>query len=387
MRTYKSVFGKISLVCLGVLVLFALFACGHKSVETISPVVQQSPFGGNNKVVILPFADYTQGGTPYEYWRRNILVMEALQDEFKKYGFGTAIEEDVIKYLLDKGVIQEAPANRPIHPEVAALQEELSSNWSDIMKQEIALSIYRNISQSKTAEDKFWNQQRLISLNKETINQLGQQFNARFIVRGRIIDLSTGQDDSFNPVQTGILPFFFKVGSRTVFGIAQSDTYEMIDKMALGGLMGLTLGSNREPVEPSKSVEGHPRFGGGIVESNKWSAANVAIWGLVGSGAAYLAHEGGRVDKAIIQVRVIVQDADTGEIVWANRAEVKTTPRSVYGEHDPDVLLARAIQDAAASLVKNFVLSQVEGKYVTYDKYGTLMVMPKSAAKQAGETK
>lgn len=375
------------LVCIGLMVLFVVSACGHKSVETISPVVQQSPFGGSNQVIILPFADYTPNGTPYEYWRRNILVMEALQDEFKKYGFGTAIEEDVIKYLLDKGIIQEAPANKPVHPEVMALQEELSSNWSDIMKQEVALALYRNISQYKDKDEKFWNQQRLVSLTKESLNDLGKQFNARFVVRGRVIDVSTGQDDSFNPAQTGILPFFFKVGSRTVFGIAQSDTYEMIDKMALGGLMGLTLGSNRVPIEPSKSVEGHPRFGGGVVESNKWSAANVAIWGAVGAGAAYLADKGGRVDKAVIQLRVIVQDANTGEVVWANRAEIKTTPRSVYGEHDPDVLLARAIQDAAASLVKNFVLSQVEGKYVTYDKYGTLMVMPKSAAPQGSGQK
>lgn len=172
-----------------------------------------------------------------------------------------------------------------------------------------------------------------------------------------------------------------------VFGIAQSETYEMIDKMAVGGLMGLTLGSNRFPIEPGESVEGHPRFGGGIVESNKWGPANIAIWGTVGAGAAYLAHKGGRVDRAIVHLRVIVQDSETGEIVWANRAEVKTTPRSVYGERDPDVLLARAIQDAAASLIKNFVLSQVEGKYVTYDKYGTLMVIPKSAANASSGAK
>ncbi|MCX7823031.1 MAG: post-transcriptional regulator [Syntrophobacterales bacterium] len=376
---------KMGLIWIGVIVLCVTVSCGHKSLETISPAVQQSPFGGNNQIVILPFADYTPNGTPYEYWRRNILIMEALQDEFKKYGFGTAVEEDVIKYLLDKGIIQEAPSSQPVNPEVAILHEELTANWSDIMKQEIALSIYKNLSQTKDREEKFWNQRRLVSLNKEILRELGKQFNARFVVRGRIIDVSTGQEDSFNPVQTGILPFFFKLGSRTIFGIAQSETYEMIDKMALGGLMGLTMGSSKVPIEPKEVVEGHPRFGGGVVESNKWGAANVVIWGLVGSGASYLAHKGGRVDKAVVHIRAIVQDAETGEILWANRAEVKTTPRSVYGEHNPEVLLGRAIQDATASLVKNFVLSQVEGKYVTYDKYGTLMVIPKSATRTVGE--
>ncbi len=357
-----------------------LQGCGHKSVETVSPVIPQSTFGANNTVVILPFADYTTTGTPSEYWRRNILIMEALQDELKKYGFVTATQEDVIQYLLDKAIIQETPVKKEVPPEVAVLQEELQSSWSDIMKQEISLSIYRNISQQKDENDKYWNAQRLISLNKETINNIGKYFNARFIVRGRVIEATTGQDDSFNPAQTGILPFFFKVGSRTIFGIAQTDTYEMIDEMAIGGLMGLTLGSDSFPVKPGEKVSGHPRFGGGIVESNKWSSANLAIWGLVGAGAAHLAHKGGRVDKAVIQLRMIVQDAETGEILWANRAEVKTTPRSVYGEHDSNVLMARSIQDAVATLVKNFVLSQVEGKYVTYDQYGTLSVIPKSQA-------
>jgi len=356
-----------------------LFGCGHTSVETVSPVVPESQVGGFQKVVILPFADYTTFGTPYDYWRRNVLVMEAIQDELKKYGYLPAMQEDVIAYLLEKGIIREKLAEQNEGPEVQVLREELAGEWTNMMKQEIARALYMNLSRNQP-EERYWNEQRLIALDHKTIEEIGDYFKAKYIVRGRIVELSAGQDDSFNPVQTGLLPFFFKVGSRTIFGIAQSDTYEMIDKMAIGGLMGAVLGPDDFPIEDDQKIEGHPRFGGGIVESNDWSGFNTAIWGVAGVAAAHLAHKGGRVDKAVVQLRIVIQDADTGEIVWANRAEVKTTPRSVYGEHDPEVLLARAIQDAVATLMQNFVLSQVEGKYVTYDRYGTISVVPKSQA-------
>ncbi len=370
---------KLMVVCMFMGLL--LQACGHSTVETVSPVMPKSTVGNYNKVVILPFADYTTTGTPYDYWRRNILVIESIQDELKKYGYIPVMQEDVISYLLDKGIIKESIGRQEEGPEIQTLRHELENEWSDIMKQEIAVALYKNLSNTQQTEP-YWNEQRLIALDHKTIKELGDYFGAKYVVRGRIIELNVGQDDSFNPIQTGILPFFFKVGSRTVFGIAQSDTYEMIDKMAIGGLMGALLGPSDFPIEGDEEVEGHPRFGGGIVESGSWSGFNTAIWGAAGATAAYLAHKGGRVDKAVVQLRIVIQDANTGEIVWANRAEVKTTPKSAYGEHDSEVLLARAIQDATATLMQNFILSQIEGKYVTYDRYGTLSVNPKSAYKK-----
>lgn len=36
---------------------------------------------------------------PVDYWRRNMLVMEALHDEIVRFGYAPAITEDVINYL------------------------------------------------------------------------------------------------------------------------------------------------------------------------------------------------------------------------------------------------------------------------------------------------
>ncbi|SFM79983.1 hypothetical protein [Thermodesulforhabdus norvegica] len=370
-------------VTIAMVVAFAALcqSCGHSTVELVSPVVPETDIGNQQKVVILPFADYTTSGTPYDYWWRNVMIMEALQDELKRYGYHPVMEEDVIAYLLERGIIREKEINLGEGPEIQTLREEIAAEWSDTIKAEIARALYHNLSLQKS-EEKYWDEQRLIALDHSTVKEIGARFGAKYIIRGRIIEIDTGRDDSFNPVQTGLLPFFFKVGSRTVFGIAESDTYEMIDKMAIGGLIGALAGPSDFPIEGDEEIEGHPRFGGAIVESNAWSGFNAAIWGAAGAGAAYLAHKGGRVDKAVVHLRIVVQDAETGEIVWANRAEVKTTPKSVYGEHDARVLMARAIEDAAATLMQSFVLSQLEGKYVTYDRYGTISVLPKSAVKK-----
>lgn len=377
----RSAIFKLAFVATIVSFTALIQGCGHSTVELLSPVVQKTDIGNHQKVVILPFADYTTSGTPYDYWWRNVMIMEALQDELKKYGYHPVMEEDVIAYLLEKGIIREKEITVGEGPEIQTLREEMEGEWSDVVKQEIAKALYQNMSLQKSKE-RYWDEQRLIALDHTVVKDIGSRFGAKYIIRGRIIEINTGKDDSFNPAQTGLLPFFFKVGSRLVFGIAESDTYEMIDKMAIGGLIGAVVGPSDFPIEGDEKIEGHPRFGGAIVESNSWSGFNTAIWGAAGAGAAYLAHKGGRVDKAIVHLRLVVQDAETGEIVWANRAEVKTTPKSVYGEHDARVLMARAIDEAAATLMQNFVLSQLEGKYVTYDRYGTLSVLPKSAVKK-----
>ncbi len=53
-------------------------------------------------MVILPFADYTPADSPNDYWRRNIEIMEALQDEMLRFGYRPAISEDVFSYLSEK---------------------------------------------------------------------------------------------------------------------------------------------------------------------------------------------------------------------------------------------------------------------------------------------
>lgn len=217
-----------------------------------------------------------------------------------------------------------------------------------------------------------------------TIREIGRQFDADYVIRGRIIVFKSGLEDSFNPVQTGLLPFFFNAGSRAMFGVAESDKYEMIDKVAIGGLLGAAVAPSDWPKEgnatSTTTQSGHPQFGGTLVTTVSEvseSGFNSAVWGLAGSGAAYLAHKGGKVNNAVVQLRMMVQDARTGKILWTNRAESKAMPESAFiGKKDPDTLMSQAIQRVCGRLVDNFVATANSRRIVRQYDDGTYYVTP-----------
>lgn len=370
---------------LTVLILPFLGACGTTVVDTVHPVVRTAAVGDAKKVVILPFADHTPGDSPYGYWHRNVLINEAVQDEMLRYGYLPAPQEDVIDYLSRKNIIQDVNAAKDRSGASALLESELGKGWSDAMKAEFLKALHNNTMQARERKpEKYWNSERLIALNHERIQDIGAKFGADYVLRGRVITLKQGQADSFNPIQTGILPFFFKAGSRTVFGMAQSDTYEMIDKMAIGGVLGAAIATKDWPIDSTSSsaLGGSPRFGGTVVtETSSSSGLNNAIWGVAGAGLAHLAHKGGRVDTATVQLRMVMQDTRTGEIVWTNRSEVEVAPRSTYGEHDENKLMAQAIQQASARLVDNFIATETGRKVVRTNPDGTLYVTASGGSK------
>jgi hypothetical protein len=197
----------------------------------------------------------------------------------------------------------------------------------------------------------------------------------------------TGTEDSFNPLQTGVLPFFFNTGSRALFGIAKSENYEMIDKMAIGGILGAAIATNDWPVDSDTTTSlaaGHPRLGGGLITETSYSDWNNAIWGVAGAGLAHLAHNGGRVDNAVVQLRMIVQNTQNGEIVWTNRAEVKTMPQSAFNKKDGDTLMAKAIQQVCERLFDNFAASETDRRIVRMYDDGTYYTTPAGGLKALG---
>ena len=336
---------KFKFCLIGLFVLFFSSSCGQTVKQTIRPVSPAPASGEFKKAVILPFADYAPAFSSYGYWRRNILVIEALKDEFYRAGFISPAEEDVVKYLVDRGIIRSPYA---VSSETAVLQQQLEQTGSETMKKQLQDIIHQNMAVSETRATGLA-KHRSISLNSNTLKELAGRFGADYVVRGRIIEFRSGTEDSFNPVKTGILPFVFKSGQRTIFGIAESDTYECIDKLAIGGALGAAIG---------------------LAASSTNKSLNATVWGFVGAGAAFLSDKGGKVPKATVQLRMLVQDAGTGEIIWLNRAEVNAVPISTYAEHDREILFSTAIRHAAKSLVDNFVATLASGKVVKVDKQG-----------------
>jgi hypothetical protein len=358
-----------------------LAACGTITVDSLHPVVRSADLGKEKTIVILPFADYTPTDTPAAYWRRNMLIMEALQDEIIRFGYAPAVSEDVIAYLSRRNIIRPDARFEEESTANAVLRAELGKDWSDSMKIEIAKALQSNLTMARQTVATNKNEPpKSIALDHSEIQKIGSAFNAHYVVRGRIMVFENGREDSFNPLQTGVLPFFFNFSSRTLFGIAESEKYEMIDKMAIGGLLGAALALDDWPKNDETITtmsEGHPRFEGGfITETVADTNFNRAVWGVAGAGLGYLAHQGGRVDNATVQLRMIVQDTTTGEIVWTNRAEAKTMTQSAFSKKDPDVLMASAIQQVCQRLFDNFVATDADRRIVRMYDDGTLYVTP-----------
>ena len=367
---------KLKYVALVVVMMMMSVACGQVTKETVSPVPTDKIKSSGKRVVIMPFADYTPDSSPELYWRRNLLVNESLEDEFARYGLMTALEEDVVDYLLSEHIIEppeiffaDTPNNNYMRSEVE------SGEWSSAMIDELKYAITRNEDvekkdkQQQAVADGTQGSSLHISLSSDEVAKIGDFFGADYIVRGRLIEFEKGvAKDDFNPFHVGLLPFFFNSSQRLLFGLAKSENYELMDKMAIGGILGAVVGNANKnfPFDESTKTEtsGHPLFGSTVTKTSDYHALNTALWGVAGASAAYLAHNGGKVPRAVVQIRIMVQDAHTGRLLWSNRSEVEVIPESMYAEQDYRKLIAKAIRRATGSLVSSFIAT-VESDLLT----------------------
>ncbi len=367
---------RLKYVALVVVMMLMSVACGQVTKETVSPVPTDRIKSTGKSMVIMPFADYTPDSSPELYWRRNLLVNESLEDEFARYGLMSALQEDVVDYLLSEHIIEppeifftDTPNNNYMRSEVD------SGNWSEAMMDELKYAITRNEDLEKmdkqrlAVENGTQGSALYSSLSSDEVLRIGDYFGADYIVRGRLIEFEKGvAKDDFNPFHVGLLPFFFNSSQRMLFGLAKSENYELMDKMAIGGILGAVVGNANKnfPFDDSKktTTSGHPLFGSTVTKTSDYHALNTALWGVAGASVAYLAHNGGKVPRAVVQIRIMVQDARTGRLLWSNRSEVEVIPESMYAEQDYRKLVAKAIRRATSSLVRSFVAT-VESDLLT----------------------
>ena len=321
---------RIKYFFLGLLAL-SMVGCGQTVVESLK--VPENPGynapGVGKTVVILPFADYTDGGTFASAQRRNLMVTEALTDRLLANGFSLPVQEDVFQYLVAEDIIKLYEGHRS-----SSLSNALNDEWSDTMKGELRRYIAmqdvgRNESQM-TAPGTH-------GLTSKAITKIGHDFNADYVVRGRILEFKTREDTSWEPWKKGILPFVNNGSSRLLFGFADSEEYDVFNNMATGALLGAVIGHNAN--SPTND-----------------NGDNAAIWGAGGLVVGNMNYHSGKVDQAAVQMRIWVQETSTGKVVWTNRVLVKVSPETVFADNQHDILFNRAIEQGVAKLVDNFVI-------------------------------
>ncbi|WP_339134604.1 MAG: hypothetical protein WGN25_15815 [Candidatus Electrothrix sp. GW3-4] len=333
-------------ISIGIVLIGVLTGCGKNTVETLMVPAQVDPNGRGKdmSVVILPFADYSNGDNIASAFRRNILITESLTDNLTINGFRLTVQEDVFEYLLDQGIISSAPYDDS--GSVSLVNELKDPDWSDVMKEKLQGYMQHQNIGSSTARP---NGPGTHGLTSQEVVKIGRQFGVDYIIRGRILEFRTRQEHTWAPWKRGILPFAIGSTSRMAFGFADSATYDNWDNILAGGTWGTVVGASaNNPWNPDDS-KGFLGISGG-------EGANTIAWAAAGAMLGDMAQHGGRVDQAVVQMRIWVQSAYDASIVWTNRVDVRVSPESVLADNQYDTLFEHAIRKATTALMNNFVL-------------------------------
>jgi len=327
------------------LMVLLLTGCGQTVVETLK--VSEKPcanaIGKGKTIVILPFADYTYADSLAAAHRRDMAITESLTDRLVDQGFSLPIQEDVFDYMVDQSIISLVAYEQN---NSVSLNNELSGEWSDLMKDQIRGYI---AEQQTQRDNQLAASPGTHGLNEQTVAKLGRKFRADYIVRGRILEFKTRQEHTWAPWKRGILPFISGTTSQIAFGFADTDQYDNMNNMIAGGTWGGIIGHNvNGPWDPTDG-------GDNILGISGSQDANTILWGAVGAALGQQAKNSGDVDQAVVQMRIWIQEASTGNVVWTNRVDVKVSPQTVMADKQYDVLFDQAIEKAVTTLIDNFV--------------------------------
>ncbi|MDR2549671.1 MAG: hypothetical protein LBD10_05655 [Desulfobulbus sp.] len=314
------------LLLAGLSILF-LSGCGTTVHESLK--VQQGSkisIGSGRTVVILPFADYSEADNLERAYRRQLFVTENITDQFVNYGFHVPVQDDVFTYLADQKIIKAQSYTRA---KTDTLEQELKGEWSALMKSE--LQRYIDLANKAQQQDMGDEASVTRGLTQQEIVKIGRHFSSDYIVRGRIIQYKERQDPSWNPAKKGLLTFVSGVTSKIAFGHAESEVYDELNTTVAGGA--------------------DAAFISGVTDGD----LNHAIaWGAAGAFLGNMAHHSGKIPQAVVQLRIWVQDAYTGNVVWTNRVNVQVSPESVLADYQYDALFEKATEKAISTLIDNF---------------------------------
>lgn len=319
-----------------------LMGCGQTVVETlhVPDSSHRNAAGKGQTVIILPFADYTSAEDLAGAYRRNLSVTEALTDRLVANGFGMAIQEDVFGYLVDENIISVVNYEGN---NTESLTAELGGDWSDVMQNELQRYIQlQKMPSGKSVSGSPGTH----AVTPNAIAKMGRRFNADYIVRGRILEYKTRQEATWAPWKKGVLPFVNGSTNRVLNGFASSDAYDERNEALTGMLIGGIMGYNYATWPWN---EGQTFFG--MADGS----SNTVTWAGVGAGLGMVSHSSGKIDQAAVQLRVWVQEAATGNVIWTNRVRVLVSPQTVFADKQYDTLFNKAIEKGVDALVNHFV--------------------------------
>jgi hypothetical protein len=327
------------------LLAILISGCGQTVKESlkIAPV-KKSAAGTEKTIVVLPFADYSEGDDIATAYHRSLYIGSNLTDQLVSNSFTLPVDEDVFLYLVQQDIIN-VTAYENINS--STLENEMQdADWSDVMKSEVQR--YADMANNRHNNKSVQKAPGTHGLTQQEIVKIGRHFSADYIMRGRIIQYKTRQDPSWSPMKKGIIGFITGSTNKLAFGQAKSDKYDNWGNMLAGGMYGAIAGNSwaNGPWNPDGTNQ--------LFGSIDAAASNAIVWGAVGAGLGHMAHNTGDAPQAVVQLRIWVQDAYTGDVVWTNRVDVKVSPETMFADYQYDQLFESATEKAVETLIDDF---------------------------------
>ena len=316
-------FKRFVLVMCGLFFLLGAGACGQRVKSSLVPIDSSSRVPeAEPAMVLLPLADYSDGFSPDDALRRQAKVQRAVAYYLAQKGYYVPLEEDVVNYLADIGVITlSRPDDSALATSNDLIYQELRNGWSAAMVKQVSGIVENNSRMNRNRRVDL----NMVGLTTDTLQKIGERFGASYVLRGRIAEYEIREDSTLDPIKKGILPFFFDFGSRTSLGFARTEEYDTWRDVGIGAGSGAVLFDSSD-----------------------------ALWGAVtGASAGHLLSKSGYVPVAVVRLGLALQDVNTGKVVWANWVEKQVSPKSVWAGGDTRSQLDRAVEDAAYDLVSD----------------------------------
>jgi hypothetical protein len=289
-------------------------------------------------MIILPFADYTYTEDAERAFQRHINIMENLTANLTGRGFRLPVQEDLLKYLAENKIVTLGSDSSSAFNQPGYIQHAISTDpgWSADMKS--AMNEIVMAEKGSANNDRKNN----YALDAENLAKVAGQFNADLVMRGQLLEYKFGEENTWSPLKRGIMPVIFGGTNRALFGVTNSETYDSLGSALAGAAVGAAIGDTAtSPYDYTEKI--NP------------GRQNAMVWGLGGAALGYMSSKGGHTNQVAVQLRLWVQDPQTGEVVWTNSAKVLVKPQSVFAENRKDELFDTAVSQAVAALTDDFV--------------------------------
>lgn len=402
--------GPLNLLCVFCLMI-TFWGCSGATTKTniapsITPNVQYVPaentvvLSGIRRVAVFPFADYShqQDQLGINAWGGNHKIIEEITDHLVAHGLSVSVQEDVNTVLVDQDIIRPIDKEYLIYgsineedtnykkidsPEYELENSEHSLDMRDEIKKIVTMTNQRKkqiVSKSPIIQGA------TVGLTKEKVVEIAQILGVDLVIRGRIIDYGYKDIGTMNPLYRGIVPVVIDSVKDVFFGATNAYGYENdlenIENMMIGGGLGYLIGNN---IIDRNSHSSSSLINGVITRRGSRSHSSTDDYGIegaaIGTASGWLASQHPKKAKrsAVVQIRIYAQNAETGDVLWSNRAEIEFTPKSnfAYGDNHPKVMFDNAVKDGVKVLMDSFFKeaqnsAEKESEYIVYQqKEGT----------------